>query len=348
MQMTQMSVYAALGQATSDGLTSVCVKIGNNMKSEAIHSEWLHSFRAVAHHLSVSAASQELNLDKSQVSKRVALLEHKLGVTLFARSTRKIALTAAGLAYLDHAQRALTELDAGAELLRNLRTELTGPIRITAPVSWGQRVLAKCLPDFLNQHPGIEIEVLLADQKIDLARENIDVALRWTASPSKGLSSIPLAPIFWYLTASYAYLAAQGTPKLPDDLLRHQCLCYWRENSDERWEFLENRTAQHHSVQVHGRYHINHAEAVLAAALQGLGIALLPDYLCNAALEQQSLIRVLPDYTPVTRFGTHIYVQASAERMLLTRNRVLLRYLQTELGLMSEIGNALTAEPLYL
>lgn len=318
------------------------------MKAEAIHSEWLHAFCAVAHHLSVSAASRELNLDKSQVSKRVALLEHKLGVTLFARSTRKIALTAAGLAYLDHAQRALAVLDAGAELLRSLRTELTGPIRITAPVSWGQRVLAKCLPSFLSQHPGIEIEVLLSDQKIDLARENIDLALRWTAKPSQGLSSLPLVPIFWFLTASYAYLAAQGTPQLPNDLLRHQCLCYWRENSDEHWEFIENHTAQHHSVQVRGRYHINHAEAVLAAALQGLGIALLPDYLCNAALEQQSLIRVLPSFMPVTKFGSHIYVQAPAERMLLTRNRILLRYLQSELGRMSEVGNPMTAKPLNL
>ena len=299
------------------------------MGISAIQSEWLQSFLAVAQHLSISAASQYLNLDKSQVSKRIALLEHKLGATLFARSTRKVALTPAGLAYLDHAQRALAELDAGAELLRSLRTDLSGLIRITAPVSWGQRVLSQLLPDFLRLHPGVNLELILADQKMDLARDHIDLALRWTAKPSEGLSCIPIAPIAWHLAASYAYLAAHGTPLKPEDLLSHQCLCYWRDNADERWEFEERVSATHHSVKVHGRYHVNNPEAVLSAAMQGMGVALLPDYLCDSAFESQSLLCILPNHKPLTRFGSHIVAQAPVERMLLPRNQALLQYLQT-------------------
>lgn len=306
------------------------------MSKQAIQSDWLQAFRAVASTLSISAASKDLNLDKSQVSKRIALLEHKLGATLFARSTRKVALTPAGLAYLAHAQRVLSELDAGSETLLSLRTELSGRIRLTAPVSWGQRVLAQCLPDFLRQHPGVEIELILSDQKMDLAREHIDLALRWTAKPSEGLSSVPIALIQWRLAASYAYLAAKGTPKHPMDLQSHECLCYWRENSDERWELEARHGGEQHSIQVHGRYHVNNPEAVLVSALQGFGIALLPDYLCDSAMEQHSLIRVLPDFKPLTRFGSYMYAQATSERMLLPRNRALLGYLQTSLGWIEE------------
>lgn len=301
------------------------------MNKPEIHSDWLRAFTSVASSLSISAAGVELNLDKSQVSKRIALLENKLGTLLFARSTRKVALTPAGIAYLDHALRMLKELDLGEEKLRSLRVDLSGHIRITAPVSWGQRVLAHHLASFLKQHPSIEIEVILSDQKMDLARENIDLALRWTAKPSEGLSNLPISRIHWYLVASYAYLAAHGTPKLPKDLQGHECLCYWRESSDARWE-LQASDGAVENVQVQSRLQVNNSEAVLVSAVQGFGVAMLPDYLCHQAFAQQSLIRVLPDFTPLTKFGTHIHIQAASERMLLPRNRALLQHLQIALG----------------
>ncbi len=302
------------------------------MGKHTIQSDWLESFQAVASTLNISAAGKQLGLDKSQISKRIALLEHKLSATLFARSTRRVALTPAGVAYLGHAKRVLAELDAGEELLRSLRTDLSGRIRLTAPVSWGQRVLAPCLPEFLRQHPGIEIELILLDQKMDLAQDNIDLALRWTAKPSAGLSSMPIAAIYWHLAASYSYLAANGTPKSPRDLTKHQCFCYWRESLDDRWEFEERSNQERHSVQAQGRFHANNPEAVLAAASQGLGIALLPDYLCNEPFEQETLIRLLPAFQPLTRFGSHMYAQAPVERALLPRNRALLTYLQSALS----------------
>ena len=122
-----------------------------------ISSDMLSTFIKVAETLSVSRSAQALGVGKSVVSKRVAQLEEAVGATLFSRSTRHVALTPAGETYLEHARRALAEIAAGEERLRALRSDLTGRIRITAPVSWGQRVLCRLLPEFLRVHPGIEI-----------------------------------------------------------------------------------------------------------------------------------------------------------------------------------------------
>ena len=126
-----------------------------------LSTDMLAAFVQVAEHLSVSAAAQALGVSKSVVSKRVAQLEQAVRATLFARSTRRVALTPAGEAYLDFARNALRAVADADERLRDLRQELSGQIRITAPVSWGQHVLAPLLPAFLAQHPAIEIELLL-------------------------------------------------------------------------------------------------------------------------------------------------------------------------------------------
>ena len=190
----------------------------------------LLAFLKVAERLSVSAAADDLGISKSQISKRVALLEGQIGATLFSRSTRKVALTPAGETYLEFARRAVAELLAGEERLLALRSELSGTIRLTAPVSWGQRVLAKRLPEFLRLHPAIEIELEFSDQLVDLARHRIDIALRWSATTQQDMHCTALNPIGWLLAASPGYLADAGIPKHPEDLTEHACFSYWREH----------------------------------------------------------------------------------------------------------------------
>lgn len=292
----------------------------------------LTAFLKVADRLSVSGAADELGLDKSVVSKRVAQLEHKVQATLFSRSTRKVALTPAGEAYVDYARRALGEMLAGEERLRALRSEVSGRIRMTAPVSWGQRVLAKQLPEFLRMHPSIEVELQLVDRMLDIGSERIDVALRWTAHSLQELSAVQIAPVGWLLAASPAYLAAHGVPSVPDDLRGHNCLCYWRESADDVWTLLPCGEAAPglvaQQVRVGGRYHVDNPEAVAEAALSGLGIALLPDYLCQDELATGRLLRVLPLWTPQTKFGSHITAIGAPERMALARNRLLVGFLR--------------------
>ena len=308
----------------------------------------LMAFVKVAEHSGVSAAALALGIGKSLVSKRVAQLESAVKATLFSRSTRRVALTPAGEAYLDFAKRALLEVAGAEERLRNLRIELTGQIRLTAPVSWGQQVLAKRLPEFLRLHPAIEIELLLADRLMDLAHERIDIALRWTASPPPGLVCEPVAAVPWEVVAAPLYLARAGVPQMPADLSTHACMSYWRVSADDRWSFfattpgsaaaqtsaksLASMAPRLQEVTVRSRYHANNPEAVAEAALAGLGVALLPRYLCASALAEGRLVALLEDWTPLTQFGAGITAVAAPERMRLQRNRMLLAFLRQQLA----------------
>ena len=290
----------------------------------------LAAFVKVVDCVSVSRAAHDLGVSKSVVSKRVAQLEQLVGATLFARSTRRIALTPAGEAYADHARRALAEMSSGEERLRALRSELTGRIRLSATVSWGQRVLAVKLPEFLRLHPAIEVELQLADRIVDVAYERVDIALRWSSTSTPGLLSDPVAVVGWALVAAPAYLASAGLPLFPADLTGHECLCYWREASDDLWMLAcDGEVAR---VRVHSRYHVDNPEAVTEAAIAGLGIAMLPDYLCQDGLADGGLVRVLPGWTPQSKFGSMISAVSTAERMRLQRNRVLLGFLRQQLA----------------
>jgi DNA-binding transcriptional LysR family regulator len=293
----------------------------------------LAAFLKVAECRSVSQAAVSLDVAKSLISKRIAQLEERLETTLFSRSTRKVALTPAGETYVDYAKRALAEVSDGMERVRSLRTELSGNLRLTAPVSWGQRVLAKHLPEFLKLHPSLEIDLLLTDRMMDLAAERIDVALRWSSHSQHERHGTPLTEIKWFLTASPTYIAQHGLPSEPVELNDHACVYYRRDNSDDHWTLQHSLAATqsnpcHVEVKVGGRYRVDNPEAVLESAMAGMGIALVPDYLCIQAIEQGSLVKVLTPWTPQTKFGTHIVALCPPERKKISRNQALIDYLQ--------------------
>jgi DNA-binding transcriptional LysR family regulator len=304
-------------------------RIVRESRTMVITTDMLGAFVKVAETLSVSAAAAELGVGKGLVSKRVAQLEALVGATLFSRSTRRVSLTPAGELYLEGARRALSEMAAAQERVRDLREQLSGEIRITAPVSWGQRVLAMRLPEFLRLHPGIGIDLQLADRILDVGRERIDLALRWSnAAPPPGLAAAPVAEVQWLLAASPAYLDAAGWPQEPEDLGTHPALCYWRGAGDDQWRLARVDGGARRQVRVAGRYHVNNPEAVADAALAGIGIAMLPAYLCTDALREGRLLRVLPGWTPVTKFGTRITAVGAPERFGLARVQALIRFLR--------------------
>jgi DNA-binding transcriptional LysR family regulator len=278
-----------------------------------------------------------LDVAKSLISKRIAQLEERLETTLFSRSTRKVALTPAGETYVDYAKRALAEVSDGMERVRSLRTELNGTLRLTAPVSWGQRVLAKHLAEFLKMHPSLEIDLMLNDRMMDMATERIDVALRWSGHSNKERQGTPLTEIKWFLTAAPAYIAQYGLPAEPVELNDHACLYYRRDNTDDHWT-LQHKLAANQStpstveVNVSGRYRVDNPEAVLESATAGMGIALLPDYLCVQAIEKGNLVKVLSSWTPLTKFGTHIVALCPPDRKKISRNQALIDYLQRALS----------------
>jgi len=296
-----------------------------------VSREMLITFLHVADTLSVSATAQALGVGKSIVSKRVAQLEEVVGATLFARSTRRVVLTPAGEVYAVHARRALDALNAGEEEVRALRSTLSGRIRLTAPVSWGQRVLAKRLPEFMKLHPAIQIDLHLADRITDIAFERFDIALRWsTVAPAPELVCTPVGMVAWLLVASPEYLRARGRPVRPADLSGHDCLSYWREAVDEAWTLASTQDVV--QVRAPSRYHVDNPEAVLDAAVAGLGIAMVPSYLCSEPLAEGRLVPVLEDWTPRTRFGTFITAMTTPDRLRVARNRALVGFLQEGLG----------------
>ncbi len=295
-----------------------------------ISTDMLIAFVKVADHASVSDAARDLGVSKSVVSKRVSQLESAINATLLSRNTRKVALTTAGEIYLDFARTALSAVNGADERLRRLRAELTGQIRLTAPISWGQRVLAQLIPPFLAQHPAIEIELLLEDRIMDIAYERVDIALRMTASPAQDLVSIPLARLDWVVCAAPNYLASAGAPEAPAQLAQHPCMSYWRVMSDNSWQFTaQDKTA---TVRVRNRFRANNPESVACAALAGLGIALLPLYVCEADLASGRLVRILPQWTPVTRFGNQITAVVAPDRIRFSRNHSFINFLKQRLG----------------
>ncbi|CAM8655541.1 LysR Transcriptional regulator [Oxalobacteraceae bacterium] len=295
-----------------------------------ISSDMLLAFVSVAQTLSVGRSAIELNVVKSIISKRIAQLERHLGVTLFSRSTRRIALTAAGEAYLEHAKNALAELAAGGEMMLSMRSELRGRIRLTAAVSWGQRVLCRLIPEFLKRHPDLEIDLVLADRLVDIAYERFDIALRWSASSSaRDLVAYPVSKIDWMVTASQEYLAQFGSPDEPEELAHRSCLFYRGSSQDEWWSMSAGGIQKR--IRVRSRYHVDNPEAVYEACAQGLGIAQLPDYLCDGALESGKIVRILPMWAQHTRFGNQITALVPPERMQLVRNRVFIEFLQQSL-----------------
>ena len=140
----------------------------------------------------------------------------------------------------------------------------------------------------------------------------------------------PVAVVGWSVVAAPGYLANAGTPLAPADLAGHSCMCYWREASDDLWALAQ--AGQMARVRVHGRYHVDNPEAVAEAATAGLGIAMLPDYLCQDGLTDGRLVRVLPGWAPQTKFGSLISAVSTAERMRLSRNQVLLSFLRQQLA----------------
>lgn len=302
---------------------------------QSISTNMLESFVKVAELGSVSRAAMALGISKSVISKRVYQLEAAVSATLFSRSNRRLGLTPAGEIYVDYARRALATIEMGNEGLRTLRSDPTGLIRVTAPISWGQRVLARVIADFLQAYPSIEIELLLFDRMLDIAYDGIDIALRMTAEPALDLVSIPLVKLDWMICAAPDYLARAGIPQHPNDLHQHSCMNYWSAISDQSWQ-LES-AEESIILRVQNRYRANNPEAVADAALAGLGIALLPLYVCEQEINRGRLQRLLPQWHPITRYGNRITVVAAPDRIGFSRNQAFLKYLKQRFSKPDEV-----------
>lgn len=254
-------------------------------------------FVRVAERGSFARASDDLDLARSQVSNQVAALERDLGVKLFNRTTRRVSLTVEGNEYLERCRRALAEIDSAEDALRGTRTRVVGRLRVDVPVAFGRGLLIPALPGFLGQYPGLELDVRLEDRVTDLVAEQIDVAIRVARVRQKGLVARRAARMRMLLCATPEYLAREGVPQSLDDLARHRCIGITSAETGRvgHWEFRRGTTRRRLAV----RYAVtfNLAEASLAAALQGVGIARTVDLMAAPHLATGALRIVLPEWS---------------------------------------------------
>ena len=252
-------------------------------------------FARVAEFGSFSRTATELQLSKATVSKVLTRLEARLGTPLFHRSSRRLSLTESGRASLEHAQRILGEGEA-AEDAANQSGEPRGTVRVAAPMSFGIQSLGPLLPGFMTRYPMVLIDLRLSDQRLDLIAEGVDLAVRIGTLPDSGLRARSLFPVHRPLVAAPAYIARHGSPRHPDDLVDHACIVFSHLTQPETWHFRHSTEGQI-SVRVTGRLRLDNADIALPALRAGLGIAQLPDFLTRAALQDGSLVHLLPDWT---------------------------------------------------
>ncbi|OZI30061.1 LysR family transcriptional regulator [Bordetella genomosp. 10] len=253
--------------------------------------EALRTFVEVADAGGVSPAALRLGLPKSIVSRRLARLEAEIGIQLLARSTRGAALTEAGATFRDHAARACVEIDTARETLLPAG-DLCGRLRIAAPISLGPTHFAPVLAEFARRHPQLHIHTSYSDRFVDLIAEGFDCAIRVGTLQDSNLIARRVGPLFGKFVASPDYVRTHGSPETPQELLTHQALM----QGTESWQLLDGKKVV--TIHPQGRFKADSGLALAVAAVAGLGVAALPDYLIDGHIASGALVTVMKRYPP--------------------------------------------------
>jgi DNA-binding transcriptional LysR family regulator len=269
-----------------------------------------------------SAAAERLGHSRAVVSKRVAALERDFGITLLKRTTRRQSLTEAGEVLYAHCRRMLDEMNEAESRLSDFSSQPRGTLRVSAPYSWGTRVLGEPACAFLRRYPQIHMSLTLSDELADLAGSAVDVAIRLTAQPAPGLVARKLADVPTILCASPAYLAARGRPTHPRELATHACIYFAGEVVQNPWVFQGPDGTS--SITVNGPLTVNSAEVLRQTALGGLGITCITRYQVEDLLHSGALVELLTQYRLPARA---VYLVTLPDRLLPAKTRAFIDFL---------------------
>lgn len=281
-------------------------------------------FRRVAELGSFTRAADDFGVTAATVSKHIAFLEQDLGTRLINRTTRRMNLTDAGLAFLKRAQTLLDDLEEAELEARGFQAEPRGTIRLNVPMSFGLTHITGAIDSFLNRYPLIDIDLQLNDRMIDLVEQGVDIAIRVRSELSdSSLRARPLRNSRNIVCASPAYLDKTSDIQSPTDLSEHNCLIYSLHDRPRVWELGEEQ------VTISGNYRTDSSLAIRKSLLRGLGVGLLPRFLVQEDIECGTLTPLLEDYPPK---GYTIFAVFPPGRMQSTKVRMLVEHLDQYLG----------------
>ena len=287
----------------------------------------MHLFVRVAELGSFAAVAQQLGVARSVVTRQIAALETHLGVKLMVRSTRRLALTSAGTAYLEKCRVILNLVEAAETDVAQERLTPRGNIRISLPLSFGIKRLAPVLLDFSQRYPDVSLDMDYSDRRINLIEEGIDLAVRITRRLEPGDVARKLGAARLLVIAAPDYLARHGRPQHPAELIHHECLGYTMAGSGQNWQFTV--AGQVESFPLRSRINANNGDVLTECAARGLGITLQPDFIAADFLADGRVEEILSDFaTP--ELG--IYAILPSNRHVPHRVRVLIDFVAAELA----------------
>lgn len=249
-------------------------------------------FAKVVESNSFSEAARRLGIGKSAVSMQINRLEQELGIKLLNRTSRHLSLTEAGKHYYQSCARIAEEVSSANEQIKNLRHEVSGLLRITCPVGFGNKIIVPAIREFLNQYSDIEIELDLDDRNVDLAEQGFDLAIRIAELPDSSLIARHLVDAPLVLCATPQYLEVNGIPTSIEDLNNHQWVLFSHMPSKLQYE----HNGQEYIINTKGRVKVNNEAARLNLVLANFGLSLMPIYDAWSGIKEGKLTRLFKEY----------------------------------------------------
>ncbi len=280
-------------------------------------------FVLLAQKASLSATAREIGITPPAVTKRLAVMEQRLGVRLVNRTTRTVSLTGEGETYLAHAKQILADIRAMEESIASHRSAPKGLLRVNATLGFGRTVIAPLISTFARRFPDVEVQLQLTDSPINLVEDAYDLGIRFGELPDTGLRARKILSNRRFLCASPAYLKAYGQPQSPEELTQHLCIVH-RQNDEAHnvWRFNKGRKLE--TVKVHGALASNDGDVVLGWALDGHGILMRSEWDLAKYLQTGRLQVVLPGHTLAP---ADLYVYYPSRQQLSAKVRTFIDFL---------------------
>lgn len=288
----------------------------------------LRSFVAVVESGSFVRAAEQLDASTAAISRRIAALEHALGSQLINRTTRRLDITEAGRRFYEDVVNVMQLLGEAEERVRIGREAATGLMRVATSVSFGIEQIAPMLPEFMQRHPELKVQLLLEDRYTDLHAEAIDLAIRiGSALPDSSLVATRIGSIALVFCAAPGYLDKNGEPNTPEQLKQHHCLHYSLLSMRDEWGFLFEDAAE--AAEIKSSFSANNAEAMKACAIGGMGIVLLPRFVVEDALGDGRLRQIMTAHSPPP---SGLFAVRPSRRYVPARVRLFIDFLRESFG----------------